>query len=83
MPFITKEHRDHPDLEVPGDLCYLEYKYIMEQWRESPRWTTIDQLATRFSPDKHERAFFLAFLVFFSLHGMPYEYGKRADNGDI
>ncbi len=83
MPFTTKEHRFKPDLENPGDRCYIEYKYLMEEWTRSPRWTTVDELATRLFPDKHERAFFLAFLVFFDQRVMPYERKKREENGDV
>lgn len=83
MPFIDQAHRDAPDMAIPGDRCFREYKHIMEEWTKSPRWGTIDRLAERFYPDAYERASFLAFLVFFETHGMNYEYGKRAQNGDI
>ena len=83
MPFVTQDHRDSPDLEVPGDRCFLEYKHIMETWAANPRWTTIDALAERLYPDRNERAYFLAFLVFFDLHGMLYEREKQAINGDV
>jgi hypothetical protein len=83
MPFVDEAHREVPDMEIPGDRCFLEYKHIMSEWNASKRWTTIDALAERLYPEKHERAFFLAFLVFFSLHGMEYEKEKRSLNGDV
>lgn len=83
MPFVDQAHRDAPDMMIPGDRCFREYKYIMEQWNKSPRWGTIDQLAERLFPDSYERAYFLAFLVFFEIHGKHYERRKRDENGDI
>ena len=83
MPFVTKEHRQYPDLTIPGDTCYILYNDIMKRWKECPRWTTIDAILTDLFPDQFQRAFFLAFLVFFNIHGMPYEEKKRAENGDI
>ncbi len=83
MPFVTQEHRDKPDMMICGDRCFVEYKYFMEEWTKSPRWTTADTLATRFYPDDHERAAFLAYLVFFAKVVMPYEHAKCAENGDI
>lgn len=83
MPFVDQAHRDAPDMAIPGDRCYREYKYIMEQWTKSPRWGTVDQLAERMFPDSYERAYFLAFLVFFYKHVRYYEETKCQLNGDI
>lgn len=83
MPFVTTSHRETPDLTIPGDRCYMEYKRIMKTWSEQPRWTTIDKIAVRLFPDDNDRAFFLAFLVFMAFHGMNYETVKREENGDI
>jgi len=83
MPFVDQSHRDAPDMMVPGDRCFREYRYIMDEWAKSPRWGTIDHLAERLHPDAYERAFFLAFLVFFAKHAMPYEESKVKENGDI
>ncbi len=83
MPFVNQEHRDKPDTLIPGDRCYREYKYLIEEWTKSPRWGTVDRLAERLYPDAYERAFFLAFLVHFSLAVMPYEHEKRIENGPI
>lgn len=68
---------------IPGDRCYREYKHIMDEWRKSSRWGTIDRLAERLYGDPYERAFFLAFMVFFCEHGMNYETDRRMENGDI
>lgn len=83
MPFIDDTHRKAPDKGVPGDRCYLHYKQLMEKWRANPRWTTIDQMLAELFPDENKRAFILAFLVFFGLHGMPYEVKKRDENGEV
>lgn len=83
MPFVTKPHRQHPQLEIPGDRCYIAYKAMLDHWRVSPRWTTVDTLARSIWPDDWKRADMLAFLVFFSLHVMPYEQMKQKENGDI
>lgn len=72
-----------PDMEVPGDRCYVFYKELMKMWKENPRWTTIDKMAEYFIKDPQLRAAFLAFLVFFAIHGMDYEQIKRKENGDI
>ena len=87
MPFVTQDHRDEPDLTIPGDLCYVFYKELVDQWKLSPRWTTADRLyacvrvveGTR----GKQRAKELAWQVFFQLYVMPYELEKRAANGDI
>lgn len=83
MPFVTQEHRDNPDTSIPGDLCYVYYKFMMEEWKNSPRWTTVDKILKNMIDDPHQRAEFLAFLVFFNIHVMPYEQMKREENGDI
>lgn len=83
MPFVDGEHREEPDMTIPGDRCYVEYRAIMAKWKENPRWTTVDDIAQRIWPDPFKRAFFLAFLVFFELHVMPYEIRKQWQNGDI
>lgn len=83
MPFVNEEHRKNPDGSIPGDLCFMYYRKIMEEWRATPRWTTIDTILSKLVKDPNERAFLLAFLVFFNIHGMEYEQKKRAENGDI
>jgi hypothetical protein len=83
MPFIAQEKRPKPDMMIAGDRCFREYKHIMEEWTKSPRWGTVDSLATRLYPDAYERAFFLAFLVHFAKAVMPYEYAKEKENGTI
>lgn len=88
MPFTKQERRapmlagELKDIE-PGDRCQEKYQQIMDAWDNEPRWKTVDLLAKRFLPDEDVRAFFLAFLVFFAIHAMPYEEKMRAKNGDI
>lgn len=93
MPFVTQEHRVKPDKTIPGDLCHLYYKAIMDKWRLERRWTTvhmefesiiakftrIPRMASNFDIAAH----FLAFLVFFIKHVMKYEDEKEAENGTI
>src|SRR5581483_1143486 len=67
----------------PGDLCFVQYRKLMREWRKSPRWTTVDTLAAPIYPDPEHRAYFLAFLVFFAFHAMPYERTKQRENGDV
>jgi hypothetical protein len=88
MPFVNKEHRESPDENICGDRCYLHYKWMMERWRENPRWTTIDEIYAKVSDLDQpsldwQRAKELAFMVFFNLHAMPYELKKQKENGDI
>ena len=83
MPFVTQEHRDAPNPEIAGDRCFVFYQHMMKCWKESPRWTTIDALASGMFPDPLKRAEFLAFLVFMAFHGYDYESEKMGENGDI
>lgn len=88
MPFIKPERRSkmiEGSLEniEPGDRCFYHYHRIMSEWKSNPRWTTVDGLLSNLFPDNEERAEMLAFLVFFSLHAMPYENEKREENGDV
>lgn len=87
MPFVTKEHRDNPDMNVPGDRCFIWYRDMVREWREEPRWTTADRIYTNvLKPEavgRQQVAKELAWQVFFQLHVMPYELKKRAENGEI
>lgn len=88
MPFIKQEDRAKNKVQllysvIPGERCYAMYLDMIETWRANPRWTTVDAILTNFIPDQQDRAEFLAFMVFFSLHVMPYEEQKRVENGDI
>lgn len=67
----------------PGDLCFAQYRKLMREWNKSPRWTTVDTLAAPLFPDSDTRAYFLAFLVFFAFHALPYERAKQRENGDV
>lgn len=93
MPFITRDRR-HLIEETcmlpyqPGDICYMYYKRMVEEWRKEPRWTTahkikLDILNTFHQTDNDQVAQELAWEVFFNLHVMPYELKKREENGDI
>lgn len=96
MPFVAQEHRNSPDLNIPGDRCYLAYVHMINEWKKEPRWTTADRLfteltlakencasKTRHHPCERCVAADLAWQVFFQLHVMPYEHKKRQENGDI
>lgn len=67
----------------PGDRCFVEYRQMMKKWAANPKWTTCDQILSAMFPDDSQRAFFLAFLVFFMLKVMPYERMKQRENGDV
>jgi hypothetical protein len=90
MPFVTQKHRDNPDPLIPGDRCYVVYKELMDVWKASPRWTTVDTMTRQllnFLEDihvsaEHKTGALLAFLVFFNIHVMNYELKKREENGD-
>jgi hypothetical protein len=86
MPFIKQEDRKKSFLtysQIPGERCYAQYKDMMAAWIASPRWATVDAILANYIPDQLKRAEFLAFLVFFNLHVIPYEEMKRKENGDI
>lgn len=90
MPFIEAQHRDSPDLHVPGHRCFVEYRWMIRKWRESPRWTTADYiyesyLLMREAARDHgrKRALDLAWQVFFQLQVVPYEVKKRKENGEV
>jgi hypothetical protein len=83
MPFIHESERADPDLASPGQRCFIFYKDMMRRWRDNPRWTTADQIASFIWPDPMKRAQILAFFVFFAFVVLPYERAKREENGDI
>ena len=97
MPFIEQERRqtiDAAGLESldkiqPGDLCYIHYKNMLDQWRENPSWTTAHEIYkhwfTNTDPNYDDDAVAaqLAWQVFFQLYVMPYELEKRKLNGDV
>ena len=97
MPFIKQERRvvirekglnNLAQIE-PGDLCYIHYKNMLDQWRENPSWTTAHEIYkhwfTNADPDYDNDAVALqlAWQVFFQLYIMPHELKKREENGDI
>ena len=91
MPFVSDEHRKNPDMDIPGDRCYVEYKKIVDEWKANPRWGTADSMMqdlifylTETGDDlRYKSASILAFLVLFNLHIMPYELQKRQENGSV
>lgn len=89
MPFVEQQLREplvRGDIKpkAVGDLCFLEYSQIMQNWRENPRWTTIHREAKRlFGFTDDGAAKFLAFIEFYFNHGHPYEIEKKEQNGDI
>ena len=93
MPFITQKRRDAietgtlTDL-LEGDLCYIYYKEMVEEWRENPRWTTAHNIYGKMVCGNsltftEKTAYELAWQVFFNLYVMPYENEKRMIHGDI
>ena len=102
MPFITPQDRLRVEIEGPrtvGDLCYIAYKEMVQQWKENPRWTTahtiyrslhrsspIDRMTynhSYFEWTDGEMAVDLAWQVFFQNYVMPYEREKEKENGTI
>lgn len=86
MPFVKKECREpgHTPCAV-GDLCYVEYKKLIDSWRADRRWTNAHNLTKdwfELSSDE-ETASFLAWMVFFVKEIMEYEKEKEAQNGSI
>ena len=94
MPFIEQWRRgviDKQGLEAltwitPGDRCYEHYKEMVDKWNKEPRWTTAHTIAkdiVMLDGADEDVAHFLAFMVFFNSHVMPYELKKREENGGI
>jgi hypothetical protein len=97
MPFVTQDHRDNPDMLIPGDICYTFYRDMVIRWKKQPRWTTAHNIykemtdilrqshvSDLFRKDCDQcAAYKLAWQVFFQLYVMPYELEKRQQNGDI
>lgn len=97
MPFTAKADREKVDQVLavqktladmraalkPGDKCFSHYRGMKKAWEKERRWTTVDTLAKALFPDDEMRAYFLGFLVFFTLEAMPYELEKKAENGDV
>ena len=87
MPFIEPSHRLNPDINLPGDKCYLFYKEMVERWKKEPRWATAYSIylwvREGHNDPAMQRAKELAWQVFFILKVMPYEEEKMDTNGDI
>lgn len=99
MPFITQDRRklidesglgleSLPEIQ-PGDLCYVHYKRIVDQWKANPRWTTAHEIYRNLYFDGKSLgnddsiARDLAWQCFFYFYVLPYEEQKRKANGDI
>lgn len=87
MPFVTPGHRKVPDPSIPGDRCYVWYRWMIDEWKKERCWTTADRIyATVMHPDEsleQQRAKELAWQVFFLFKVLPYEEEKMEENGDI
>lgn len=91
MPFVNQAHRDNPDPSIPGDRCYIWYKWMMQEWNKKRRWTTADKIYAqvceyhkqRKLPFEPLRALDLAWQVFFTKEVMLYELEKEEENGPI
>ena len=89
MPFVTQDHREHIDFNVPGDRCYFYYRDLVSAWKEEPRWTTAHNLykfvlGQRLKDGPDDRAAReLAWQVFFIKFVIPYEDEKEKANGTI
>ena len=89
MPFVTQDHRDKPDISIPGDRCYIFYKEMVDAWKANPRWTTANSIymlmkyETGRATSSDRAAYELAWQVFFIKYVMPYEDLKEKENGTI
>lgn len=86
MPFVKNYRRAGAltgQYDEPGDKCFVQYKALMDVWKNENRWRHIDEFARRIWPDDQQRAAALALLVFMHKHGFRYEDAQCAANGDI
>jgi hypothetical protein len=102
MPFVTQKRRNAIDNYtedmlpmVPGDLCYMFYKEMVQEWKENPRWTTAHNIYKKmrsetkvtyaYCPEglEDQCAKELAWQVFFLWWVVPYEKEKERLNGPI
>ena len=98
MPFISQDRREMlaspkiaPLTLEPGDLCYIHYKEMLDNWRTNPRWTTAHAIfrdmvlypKLKQASKDNDAARALAWQVFFNLHVLPYEIDKRARHGEV
>ncbi len=91
MPFIPKPERatlnqGEPAFS-PGQRCFLEYQWMVTEWKADPRWTTADRIyeavQEQYEAKEFQRAKELAWQVFFQFYVLPYEMKKRWENGEI
>ena len=86
MPFVEPSCRD-PQHAIccVGDICFCEYRHLVEEWNKNPRWTNAHEITKKhfdLSDDQHTAAF-LAWMVWFNKKVMPYEDKKEKENGTI
>ena len=85
MPFVKQECRaeGHQACAV-GDLCYVQYKKLVDEFKKNPRWTTVhDLFRETFEVDDAQAAKTLSWFVFVAKYVMPYEDEKEKENGSI
>jgi hypothetical protein len=86
VPFVKQECRvpGHVPCAV-GDLCYLEYKKLIDAWNMDPRWTNAHNITKNHFDlgSDEETANFLAWMVWFAFKVLPYERKKEEENGSI
>ena len=87
---LFKDAENTPEINV-GDRCYYFYDDMMLKWRKERRWTTAHNIyklmkkeikENDFSEDT-QRAYELAWQVFFTREVMEYEEEKAKENGEI
>ena len=85
MPFVKSECRDPNHIPCScGDLCFIEYKKLVDAFKAERRWTTIhNEFKRLFDCNDDQAARALAFFVFMYKHGYKYEDEKEAENGSI
>lgn len=88
MPFTNPEDRIRALkglIGAVGDLCFVEYKPMKEEWDKTRRWTTAHNQYKRVFGIRTDgqAAKELAWWVHFVLNVIPYEIEKRAENGDV
>jgi hypothetical protein len=99
MPFIKQNRRELagkgqlPDTQV-GDICYMMYKPMVDEWKKNPCWTTAHHIKKSMLHGLHLThvgglacddctARHLAWDVFLYKYVLPYENQKELENGTI
>jgi len=88
MPFTKQSDRVSAlrgVISKVGDLCFLEYRSLKQEWDQERRWTIAHAQYTKVfnvGNDK-QAAKELAWWVHFVLNIIPYELEKREEHGDV